>query len=93
MAAEHEQIATAIVEGQAKIMGAVAYTMAQKVPGLAYAQGTGAKISGDGISTLDKLVGEFAAVTGPLGARMCYMSARPVLDKYPAVKVPAFGRF
>jgi len=93
MAVEHEQIATAIVDGQAKIMGVIALTMAAKVPGLTYVQGAGVRISGDGLDTLEKLVGEFAAVTGPLGARMCYMSAKPLLDRYPGVKVVAFDRF
>ncbi|MBC7643658.1 MAG: hypothetical protein H7123_00935 [Thermoleophilia bacterium] len=93
MAAEHDQIATAIIDGQAKIMGPVAYTMAAKVPGLTYAPGAGAKIVGDGGAALEKLVGEFAGVTGPLGARMCYMSAKPLLDKNPGVKVKAFDRF
>jgi len=91
--AEFEAVANAIIEGQVKIMGPAAQSIAGKIAGLTYAPGTGAKIAGAGATVVDALVKEYSNVTGPLGARLCYMSAQPILSKNPDMKIASFDRF
>jgi hypothetical protein len=88
----YEQAATAIIQGQVAIMGSAAERLVARVSGLEYLNGT-ARLTGDGIHVLEALVREFSGVSGPLGARMCFASAQPVLSKHPEIKIPSFSRF
>ena len=91
MAASHDAVATAIVQGQAKVMGGVALDLAQTVDGLLVDGSGNATVSGDGNAVLDKLVGQYSAITGPLGVRMCHTVAKQALVQNPDVQVPAFA--
>jgi hypothetical protein len=91
---DYERVATAIVEGQVKIMGAAAQAIASKVTGLEYIAGTGARISSaNPTDVIEALVQEFSRITGPLGMRLCWMSAQGVLQQHPDIRIPSFARY
>ena len=93
MAAPYDDIATAIVQGQSKVMGAgAACDVARGVPGTTVgADGTTSVAAGAG--TIDAMVKKFTDVSGPLGERICFMAAKPVLTQNPGVTIPSFARF
>lgn len=92
MAAPFDDIATAIIQGQGKVMGpAAAQDTARGVAGITVSPDGGAIALG--APTIDALVKKFSAVSGPLGERICFMAAKPVLDRNPGVSIPAFARF
>ena len=93
MAAGHDAVATAIVQGQLRVMGDVAISLAQAVAGLNVAPTGAATVSGDGNQVLEQLVGQYSAITGPLGVRMCHTVAKAELAAHPDVTVPAFASY
>lgn len=94
MAAPFDDIATAIVNGQRKMMGdAPAVDTARKAMGLNIDPSGKVTISGDGVSGVESLITAYAAVSGPLAERMCFMAAQAILKANPAVKIPTFTRF
>lgn len=88
----YEEVATSIIQGQSVMIGNVAYSMADKVPGLDASPGS-VRITGDPETVLDALVKEYSAITGPLGVRMCFQSAQDALSRHPEVKVASFSGF
>lgn len=87
----HEAVAAAIIEGQRALMGHVALKLAEKVPNLSVDDAGAPKITGDGSQTVDALVREYSSITGPLGVRMCFNAAKPVLDRHGEVSIPSFA--
>jgi hypothetical protein len=93
MSAAHDQIASAIVQGQVKMIGKVALSLAGKVPGVTVDDTGHVTIDGDGVSAIEGLVRQYSALTGQLGVRMCYTSAKSALESNPSVVVPSFASF
>jgi hypothetical protein len=91
--AGYDDVATAIVQGQRKMVGQVAIQLAQKAPGVSVDAEGNATITGDGAAAIDALVKEYSAITGQLGVRMCYQAAEPALKRHPDVTVPSFATF
>lgn len=89
--AVHNEIATAIIRGQQKVMGKVAVSMAAKVLGKDVPEDGTVDIGDQGVEAIEGLVTEFSSITGPLGVRMCYTTAKPVLDAHPDVSIPSFA--
>lgn len=93
MAAPYDEIATAIVQGQSKVMGAgAACDVARGVAGTTVAA-DGATTVAAGATTIDSMVQKYTDVSGPLGGRICFMAAKPVLTQNPGVSIPSFARF
>lgn len=90
MATGHDEVATAIITGQQKLMGAVAITLAQKVSGVQVDGSGSASIEGDGDTAVDGLVKAYSSLTGALGVRMCFASAQGELQRHPDVRVSSF---
>lgn len=86
----HEAVAAAIIEAQRALMGHVAIKLAEKVPSISFDDAGTPSINGDGVSAVDALVREYSSITGPLGVRMCFNAAKPVLDQHADVKIPSF---
>ena len=94
MAAPFDDIATAIINGQRKMMGdAPAVDTARKASGLSIDGSGKIAVMGDGIAGIENLIKAYAAVSGPLAERMCYMAAQGILKANPTVKIPTFSRF
>jgi hypothetical protein len=93
MASASEMVAQAIIEGQAKLVGGVAYAIANRVNGVTVDQGGVPTLSGDDIDAIDRLVKEYSSLTGPLGVRLCHEAAAPVLKAHPELQIPAFAAF
>lgn len=91
MAAGHDEVATAIVVGQTKLIGAVAVTLARKVPGVEVDASGATKIAGDGVAAIEALVSEYSTLTGQLGVRMCFNAAKDALAEHPEVTIPSFA--
>ncbi len=90
-ATPYEQIAGAIIDGQVDIMGNVAYSIAGKVPGLEVdANHKISIVDADEPKVIDALVKAFSGLTGPLGVRMCFNSARSPLALNPQIRIAAF---
>lgn len=88
----YEDIAATIIDGQVTIMGAVAYKLANEVPGLTVEEGGRPSISGSGPEAIDALVKQYSSITGPLGVRMCYSHAQAAIQRH-EITVPAFAAF
>ncbi|MBC7644995.1 MAG: hypothetical protein H7123_07700 [Thermoleophilia bacterium] len=94
MAAPFDDIATAIVNGQRKMMGdAPAVDTARKAAGLNIDAGGRIMIVGDGVAAIESLIKAYSGVSGPLAERMCFMAAQSILKANPAVAIPTFSRF
>lgn len=94
MAAPFDDIATAIVNGQRKMMGdAPAVDTAKKAAGLSVDPSGKVAVMGDGVTGIENLIKAYAAVSGPLAERMCFMAAQPILKANPNVTIPTFTRF
>lgn len=93
VAAGHDEIASAIVTGQYKVMGAVAIKLASKALGRDVADSTPVTVTGVGVDDIERLIKEYSSITGPLGVRMCFSAAQPALKKHPDVEVPSFKAF
>lgn len=92
MAAGYDDIATAIVQGQSKVMGAgAAVDLAKTVPGITV--DAGGKATAAGGPAIDALVQKYKAVSGPLAERICFMAAKPALAKHPGLTISSFARF
>lgn len=88
--ASHNEIATAIVRGQQKIMGAVAVKMASSALGSNVPEEGMVDLGERGVAGIEALVKHYSEITGPLGVRMCFSAAKPALDKHPDVSIPIF---
>jgi hypothetical protein len=86
-----DDVASAIINGQKAVMGPVAISLAQKVPGIVVDADGAATISGDGAGAIESLVKEYSSLTGQLGVRMCFQSARQALAANPDVRIPSFA--
>jgi hypothetical protein len=87
----HDEIATAIVAGQHKVMGKVALTLASRATGHDLGTDlTTMNIDGATVDTIEKLIAEYSSVTGPLGVRMCRQAAAEALSRHPDVTIPSF---
>lgn len=87
----YADIAYAIIEGQERVMGNVAYALANRVPGLSVEPGGVPSLNGDGPAMIEQLVAEYSTITGQLGVRMCYGAAKPLLTSHPELQIPAFA--
>lgn len=88
---EYEDIAAAIVSAQRGIVGDVAYSLGRRVTGLEIADDGRISIVGNGPQVVTALVNEYSAITGPLGVRMCFNAAQPVMDRHGVRDIPAFA--
>jgi hypothetical protein len=93
MSSGHDAVATAIIQGQMRMIGDVALNLANKVPSLTVQPDGTASIGGDAVGAIEALVREYSSLTGQLGVRMCYTSAKPALDANPSVSIPSFAAF
>jgi hypothetical protein len=87
------EAASRIIRGQKKVVGDAAYKLASRVHGLNVHKDGTVTLQGDEIEILDQLVREYSAITGPIGARICYMAAAPILRQNPDLKIPALAAF
>jgi len=94
MAAPFDDIATAIVHGQRKMMGdAPAIDTARKAIGLTVDPSGTVAVPGDGVAGIENLIKAYASVSGPLAERMCYMASQAILKANHGVAIPTFRRF
>lgn len=91
MPTPHEEVAQAIVDAQARLVGDVALDMARRVPEIEIDDLGYVSITGDATTALDGLVHEYTSLTGALGVRMCHDAAKTVLDMHPHVVVPSLS--
>lgn len=72
-------------------MGKIADSLASRVSGVSVSSnGTVTITTEHPLQALNDLVGEYSAITGPLGVRMCYSAAREMLERHPEVSIDAF---
>jgi hypothetical protein len=64
--------------------------MAGRAAGVEVSENGGITISGDPIMAIEGLVKEYSQLTGPLGIRMCYNSARDILESSGDLDIPSF---
>ena len=91
MAAGYDQVATAIVRGQMKLMGDVALSLARKVSDVTVADTGDTVVSGNGEAAIEGIVKEYSSLTGNLGVKMCFNFAKDELQRNPGVQVPSFA--
>lgn len=87
-----DEVATAIVSGQRRLMGEVAWKLAARVPGVRV-DDEQVQVTGDPTDVIEGLVAEFSQITGPLGVRLCYTSAKAMLSRHPEMRIPSFMAF
>lgn len=90
MSSGAEQVVEAIVSRQRDLIGGVALKLASGIDGLDVADDGSVTISGDDIETIERVVVTFSKFSGPLGIRMCFDAAEPVLGRHPELQVPSF---
>jgi hypothetical protein len=93
MTSPAQEVADLIIQGQTRVVGDAAFKLAGRVRGLKVKAGEPPQIDGSEIEVLDRLVRQYSAITGPIGARICYMSAVPVLRQHPELQIPALAEF
>lgn len=91
MAAAHDNVATAIVRGQMKLIGNVAISLARNVSSVDVAESGATSIAGDGDAAIDGIVRAYSSLTGQLGVKMCFDFAKDELQRHPDVRVPSFS--
>ena len=91
MAAGYDQVATAIVRGQMKLMGDVALSLARKVADVTVADTGDTVVNGNGDAAVEGIVREYSSLTGNLGVKMCFNFAKDELQRHPSVNVPSFA--
>lgn len=86
-----DQIATAIVAGQVRVMGAqAAYGVMREVNGV---EQDGEHIRAVDTIAIDALIRAYRSISGPLGEMACWTAARPVLQRHPDVRPTLLERF
>jgi hypothetical protein len=87
------ELATAILRGQERVMGAqIAHGIASNVSGIEIDPSIGVVSAVDTIA-IDALVREFRSIAGPLGEMACWTAARPVFTRHPDLVVASLARF
>jgi hypothetical protein len=88
-----DDLATAILRGQERVMGAqTAHGIAAGIGGIEVdAQARTA--SAVDVVAIDALVREFRSIAGPLGEMACWTAARGVFTRHPDLHVPSLERF
>jgi hypothetical protein len=88
-----DDLATAILRGQERVMGA------QTANGIAAGIG-GIEVDGEtrtatavDVVAIDALVHEFRSISGPLGEMACWTAARGVFTRHPDLHIPSLARF
>jgi hypothetical protein len=87
-----DELATAILRGQERTMGA--QTARSIAAGL-----SGVEIDADGIAhavdaiAIDSMVREYRSIAGPLGEMTSWTAARGVLTRHPELDITSFARF
>ena len=81
-----------IIRSQERVVGKAAWKLAKRVRGLDVARDHAISIAegADHADVVERLVREYAQITGELGARMCFMSAADILRDNPGLDVPSF---
>ncbi|MCW2927333.1 MAG: sensor-containing diguanylate cyclase/phosphodiesterase [Thermoleophilia bacterium] len=88
-----DELATAIVRGQERVMGVhTARSIARNVVGVELREDLGLAAVIDEVA-VDALVREYRSVAGPLGEMACWTSARPVFARHPELRIRSLERF
>lgn len=87
----YDDVASAIVAGQMKVVGPLAVMIANRVDGLAVGDDGSATVgAGDPVAAIEALVREYSALSGQLGVRLCRDAASAQLAAHPEVVIPVF---
>ena len=84
------QLATSVVTAQSRLLGGVAFELADRVDGLeVHAQdGRGVVTADDPARAIGELLESFEQVSGAFGAEVSRLAAAPVLQRHPELDVP-----
>lgn len=86
-----DELATAIVRAQARVIGAqAAHGVADGVSGIERRDDVTEAVD---IVAIDALVRDYRSISGPLGEMACWTAARPVLARHPHLEPASLARF